>query len=502
MPIRLPNATGMHRAGDPPGPPGNTMQTEITEYRQSQHSQIDQARAEAVERLHQATAIYTAGPVVDQLLGRLDWPRDGRRLVDPSCGDGMFLERALGKLLAASKHSRLTSASLLAQVEGWEVHAGACIEARARVAATLCRHGYDHATATKVAESMVHNRDFLTDGPQTAVYHVVAGNPPYLRWVNVPPVLQDLYSGHVPDFAAKDLLHSFLERCSRAIHPDGQIGFVTADRWLQNAGAAKLRATLGTRLAISHLERLDSSSVFYRPKNRRSGTPPRVHPVSVVLKATAELQRSHDFRVLTERPIYPGVDESRYEGLPTLEQFAQVRIAPWLGSSGIFVVDKETAATLPGEYLVPAVDTDDIVDGRLCTPRRFAIRTAPGVTPCNRLIEHLQRHMHKMAARGRRGTFWLPPETFHRMDLSRETLLVPRIATSPKAVRVPPGILPINHNLSIVCGEPDVLDRVEAALRSPLAAQWVRDYAPRLEGGYFSLTTTLLRKMPIDAPFA
>lgn len=85
------------------------------------------------------------------------------------------------------------------------------------------------------------------------------------------------------------------------------------------------------------------------------------------------------------------------------------------------------------------------------------------------------------------------------MDLSCETLLVPRIATSPKAVRVPPGILPINHNLSIVCGEPGVLDRVEAALRSPLAAQWVRDYAPRLEGGYFSLTTTLLRKMPIDA---
>ncbi|WP_431798093.1 N-6 DNA methylase (plasmid) [Cupriavidus metallidurans] len=480
------------------------MHTETTtEYRPSQCRQIDQARAEAVERLHQATAIYTAGPVVDQLLERLDWPRDGRRLVDPSCGDGMFLERALGKLLAASKQSRPASASLLAQVEGWEVHAGACIEARARVAATLCRHGYDHATAAEVAESMVHNRDFLTDGPQTADYHVVAGNPPYLRWVNVPPVLQELYSGHVPDFAAKDLLHSFLERCSRAIHPDGQIGFVTADRWLQNAGAAELRATLGTRLAISHLERLDSSSVFYRPKNRRSGTPPRVHPVSVVLKATAEPpQRSQELRVLTERPIYPGVDEIRYEGLPTLDQFAQVRIAPWLGSSGIFVVDEETAATLPSEYLVPAVDTDDIVNGRLCTPRRFAIRTAPGVAPCDRVIEHLQRHMHKMAARGRRGTFWLPPETFHRMDLSRETLLVPRIATSPKAVRVPPGILPINHNLSIVCGEPGVLDRVEAALRSPLAAQWVRDYAPRLEGGYFSLTTTLLRKMPIDAPFA
>ncbi|MBA9859189.1 Eco57I restriction-modification methylase domain-containing protein [Ralstonia insidiosa] len=482
------------------------MPAETIDHQHSQLSQVDQARAEAVEQLHHATAIYTAAPVVDQLLERLDWPREGRRLVDPSCGDGMFLERALGKLLAACGQARPSGASLRAQVEGWEVHTGACIEARARVAATLCRHGYDHATATEVAESMVHNRDFLTDGPRTPTYHAVAGNPPYLRWVNVPRVLQDEYSSHVPDFAANDLLHSFLERCSRSIHTDGQIGMVTADRWLINSGASALRAALGARLAISHLERLDARSVFYRPKNRRAGTPPRIHPVSVVLNATARPVEAsepfQDMRVLTERPIYPGVDESRYEGMPTLDQFAEVRIAPWLGSSGIFVVDEDTAATLPGEYLVPAVDTDDIVSGRLGAPKRFAIRTKPGVEPCGAVMEHLQRHMHKMAVRGRRGAFWLPPETFHRMDLSRETLLVPRIATSPKAVRVPPGILPINHNLSIVCGEPAVLDRVEAALRSPLAAQWVRDYAPRLENGYFSLCTTLLRKMPIDVPFA
>lgn len=479
------------------------MHTETIDYRDALFDQAELARAEAVERLHRATAIYTASPVVDQLLERLDWPRDGRRLVDPSCGDGMFLERALGKLLAICGPTRPSGADLLAQVEGWEVHAGACVEARARVATTLCRYGYEQATAAVIAESMVHNRDFLTDGPRAPAYHVVAGNPPYLRWVNVPSVLQDVYSSHVPDFAANDLLHSFLERCSRSIHPDGQIGLVTADRWLFNAGAAELRAALGSRLAISHLERLDASSVFYRPKSRRSGTPPRIHPVSVVLKGTAvpaqASEASEVLRVLTERPIYPGVDESRYEGMPMLGQFAQVRIAPWLGSSGIFVVDEDTAATLPGECLVPAVDTDDIVNGRLGSPRRFAIRTVPGVEPCGAVIEHLQRHMHRMAARGRRGAFWLPPETFHRMDLSHETLLVPRIATSPKAVRVPPGILPINHNLSIVCGEPYVLERVEAALRSPQAAQWVREFAPRLENGYFSLTTTLLRKMPIFA---
>lgn len=481
------------------------MPAESIDHRHSQIA-LDQARTEAVERLHHATAIYTAAPVVDELLERLDWPGEGRRLVDPSCGDGMFLERALGKLLSTSGLARPSVASLRAQLEGWEVHTGACIEARARVAATLSRYGYDHAVAIEVAESMVHNRDFLTEGPRTPTYHAVAGNPPYLRWVNVPRVLQDEYSRHVPAFAANDLLHSFLERCSRSIHPNGQIGLVTADRWLFNSGASQLRAELGSRLAISHLERLDARSVFYRPKNRRAGTPPRIHPVSVVLNATTTTvegsEALHDMRVLTERPIYPGVDDSRYEGMPTLDQIAKVRIAPWLGTPGIFVVDEDVAAEIPGEYLVPAVDTDDIASGRLGEPKRFAIRTKPGEEPCGAVMEHLQRNMHKMAARGRRGTFWMPPETFHGMDLSRESLLVPRIATSPKAVRVPPGILPINHNLSIVCASPAVLDRVEAALRSEIAAQWVRDYAPRLENGYFSLCTTLLKKMPIDVPCA
>ena len=74
---------------------------------------------------------------------------------------------------------------------------------------------------------------------------------------------------------------------------------------------------------------------------------------------------------------------------------------------------------------------------------------------------------------------------------------MPRIAKTPKAVRVPPGILPINHNLSIVAGGAVTLDQVEEALASPIAAEWARHYAQRLEGGYLSLTTTLLRRMPM-----
>ena len=62
------------------------MPAETIDHPHPQICQTEQARAEAVERLHHATAIYTAAPVVDQLIARLDWPREGRRVVGDRAG--------------------------------------------------------------------------------------------------------------------------------------------------------------------------------------------------------------------------------------------------------------------------------------------------------------------------------------------------------------------------------------------------------------------------------
>lgn len=446
--------------------------------------------AEAIEALHQATAIYTAAPVVDQLLERVDWPRDHRRLVDPSCGDGAFLVAAVRKALQVQDMGDETLCALLS---GWEVHPEACRQARARLAVALASFGREPTRALRLATRIISNRDFLTEGPTEPTYDVIAGNPPYLRWVNVPAFLRDLYGKHVPAYASGDMLHSFLDRCVASLRPGGHIALVTSDRWLFNAGAAKLRSQLGQSVSISHLERLDVKSTFYRPKSRRAGTPPRVHPVAVHL---------HDGpgRALTKQAIYPGVEPGCYDAYAMLGDIAQVRLAPWLGTAGIFVISAEdaTASDIPAESLVPAIDTDDVVGGTLRPAIRYAIRTMPDVEPCKAIMAHLERNMHRMAARGRKAKPWMPPESFHRMDLRSPSLLVPRIAKVPCAIIVPCGHLPINHNLSIVCADPDTLDWVQWALARPLAAQWVREHAAPLENGYYSLTTTLLRQLPIE----
>lgn len=446
-------------------------------------------RINAIDILHGATAIYTAEEVVDNLLDRVKWPHGKSRICDPSAGDGQFIGRALTRALAV--HA-FTDEELPDMIEGWEIHPHACVQARARIEAILVAHGRPAKLACELAEKIIHNRDFLTQGPVVPTWDVIAGNPPYLRWVNVPKILQQDYAEHVPHYASGDMLHSFLDRCSKVLREDGEIALVTSDRWLQNLGASALREALGKNLGIRHLERLDVNTAFYRPKQRKAGSPPRIHPVSVVLSGGGST-------ALTRDPIYPGANTERYKGMPTLADIATVKIAPWLGTAGIFVMTAEEAerSGIPIEMLVPAVDTDDIIGNVLGKPTRYAIRTDPNTVPCEAVMRHLEGLQHLMASRGRMSKMWLPPETFHKMDLSKPYLLVPRIAKTPKSVRVPAGILPINHNLSIVAGSDALLEKVERALASDLAADWVSEHAARLENGYFSLTTTLLRKLPI-----
>jgi hypothetical protein len=66
-------------------------------------------------------------------------------------------------------------------------------------------------------------------------------------------------------------------------------------------------------------------------------------------------------------------------------------------------------------------------------------------------------------------------------------------------IRLPAGILPINHNLQVVAD--DDLDNIERMLLSEQAQTWVARNAPRLENGYLSITTRLLRRLPVAGSY-
>lgn len=468
------------------------MTTQVLDRRSAASADVDD-RAAAIKRLHDATAYYTSEPIVRQLLATFNWPVGGRRLVDSSCGDGAFLGAALELLLDREPHA--SDAQLVEQIQGWEIHYFAAAESRERIAKLLIARGRGAQRARCIATQMVTHGDFLTEGPQQPTWDCVAGNPPFLRYAHLPSILRTQYESELPDYSRGDMLHSFIDRCTLTLRAGGEIALVTSDRWLFAQCAAQLREVVGQRLGVHHLKRLDSSSAFYRPKNRRAGQPPRIHPVAVVLREAHLCEQA-----LTRAPIYPEADDTAYAGWRKLGEVAGVRLAPWLGPEGIFVIDEPTAraAQIPSELLVPVVDTANIRGGVLTASTRFAIRTSRDHEPPEAVMRHIEANYDRMPrTKQRAAKRWLPPESFARMDLSKSSLLIPRIAASLRPVRIPAGILPLDHGISIVSAGELELDEIERALLHPDVEAWVRARAPRLENGYFSLTTTLLRELPV-----
>lgn len=435
--------------------------------------------ASAVDAIHDGTAIYTSQVEIDSLLEQIGWPMEGATLLDPGCGDGNMLVAAMAML--APQPGDVATAAL---IHGMDLHGPSVELARARLADLLTLSGWSREDACETAAACVEHRDYLLDAPDGR-WDVILANPPYWRRTNLPEAYREAFDEAVPKHARGDLLHAYLHTMLRNLSPEGVMALVTSDRWLLNSGAGDTRREIGAALKVESIRRLDTRSAFHRPKERVKGTPPRVHAVAMVLSDRGRTMDATPFRI----EEIPEVD-----GVP-LRDLVELRLAPWLGADDIFLVGPDSG--LPAELLVPCVEPATLcpaTDG-LRPTRRWAIVTGDEMPP-DSVLEHLDRNLHRMPKRGRRKVRWLPPERFDgRLPLGHDAVLVPRLAQRLRAVRLPAGMLPLNHSLVLVSG----LDvpTIQRMLGDPRVQAQADALALRVEDGYRSYTTTLLRQLVI-----
>lgn len=433
-----------------------------------------------IDAIHEGTAIYTSAPEIEKLLDLLDWPSCGGRLLDPACGNGNMLVAALSRLKPAPGDFQEAR-----RIHGIEFHHESVCEARERCCDLLVEFGWTPAEASACADGLIIQRDFLLDEIDQT-WDVILANPPYWRRARLPKGYRQAFDEVTPLHARGDLLNAYLEKMPSVLTENGQMALVTSDRWLANASTSRLRAALGERFCVSHIERLDTASAFHRPKKREKDTPPRVHAVGMIL--------SDNGRTIDADPFIVE-DLPEIDGLP-LEDLVTIRLAPWLGPDGIFLLDSPDA--VPGANTVPCVMPRgiDSETGEIGAPVRWAIVTGDTPPPPS-VSEHLAREMERMPKRGRReATPWIPPERFDKhLPLGEDAILIPRIATSLRPIRLPAGRLPVNHSLVLISGMS--WDDVANMLSHPLVQAQADALAPRVESGYRSYTATLLRQLVI-----
>ncbi|MBL8439065.1 MAG: class I SAM-dependent methyltransferase [Zoogloeaceae bacterium] len=158
--------------------------------------------------------IFTPPPVVRAMVALRQNPGS---VLEPACGDGAFFEALRGAV-------------------GIEIDPAYC-----------------------PAGSL--NQDFFAY-PEKEKFDTVIGNPPYVRFQDIPPSTRRLLASDLLD-KRSNLYLFFIEKAVRHLRPGGELIFITPRDFLKSTGAVRLNHWLFERGTITHALELGDARIFH-----------------------------------------------------------------------------------------------------------------------------------------------------------------------------------------------------------------------------------------------
>jgi adenine-specific DNA-methyltransferase len=183
----------------------------------------------AVDDKNKYGQYFTPKVVADFMVKLLELDKS-QRILEPSCGDGVFL-------------SALSDANYK-NIEGIE---------------------FD-ATCSLNTKFKIKYADYLQDETTTNSYDGVIGNPPYIRWKNLDPVLKNNldassvwkeYCNSLCDYSV-----AFIAKAILDLKANGTLVFITPEYWLYTFHSQKLRNLIIDNGTIDRIYHLDEASIF------------------------------------------------------------------------------------------------------------------------------------------------------------------------------------------------------------------------------------------------
>ena len=204
-------------------------------------------QALATAGIEQRGAVFTRREVVEFILDlsgyTADRPLMKHRLLEPSFGNGDFLLPAIDRLLKVwDKAGRSDPYRQLSEaIRAVELHSQTFENTRLKVIARLEAAGIKPQDAQRLTDQWLIFGDFLIiELPE--IFDVVSGNPPYVRQEMIADALMAEYRDRYRTiYDRADIYIPFIERSLRSLSPNGQLGFICADRWMKNRYGGPLR---------------------------------------------------------------------------------------------------------------------------------------------------------------------------------------------------------------------------------------------------------------------
>ena len=123
--------------------------------------------------------------------------------------------------------------------------------------------GVSAREARDLAAGWVRVGDYLLDSQHDRRADVVIGNPPYIRYDDIPDKALEAYRRLYPTMVGRgDIYVGFIEAGLRQLTNGGVLGFICADRWMRSAYGAELRRMISSAFSVETVIEMHDAPAF------------------------------------------------------------------------------------------------------------------------------------------------------------------------------------------------------------------------------------------------
>ncbi len=201
--------------------------------------------------------VYTPPFIVEKILddaGFTGTSAVGKRIIDPACGDGRFLQSIVKRIIRYSSKEDLPEN--LKRVYGWDIDRDALKQARQRLDALIAPLGlqidWQLECRNALRSEMTGNFDF------------VVGNPPYIRIQHLAEPERKYIQTHFRfcKSGATDIYIAFFELGYRLLKQTGKLAFITPNTFFHTHAALSLRTFLAQQQNIIQITNYGTLQLF------------------------------------------------------------------------------------------------------------------------------------------------------------------------------------------------------------------------------------------------
>ena len=454
--------------------------------------------------------VFTSPIVVRFMLDKVGYTSDidlsHISILEPSCGDGEFVEEIAKRLIQSADRF------------GFDANEAFCRNVRAydidKEKIEKCRNRVCHLGIV-FSENSIQVADFLKAEVERT--DIVVGNPPYIRYENIPKNMLDYCKKMFRTFHYRcDLYVPFFEKTLSLLNANGKHCFICSNRWLKNEYGKKLRLLIAKQYSLGAILNLEEADAFQEEvlaypaitlitAEKSSNTfeyaeCKQVEELNTLHAKTKTMPKDEDwtgaFNDIYDNPTFQTIEQQGFK----------IGIGVATGADAVFI-SRELPDKVEEELIMPGINAKDLRGNKFQWQGEYLLNPYNNDGSLVKLEEYpracayLEQHKERLASRHvakKTPSRWY--KTIDRISpslLTQPKILLPDMSGNTY-VFVDDGAFYPLHNIYYIVGRSSMQLRLLAAfLMSDFVRNQLAAITNKMNGGFSRWQSQHIRKLRI-----